>query len=210
MSFSRRTNETDDSGVEQLRVAEEGFVTSVQTPSGGEEPVLHVESRFDSTETRVYVPHLVASDTGLPTEGERIYFVRLVDDKGVFIGTAADDHTGYDDERTWDWPHSGTTVTIDERGNITIITEDTQTKNVTTLTLDDGEITITSDDDTEVTLSTDLSIDTADGTTVTVDGDTVQINGGSTPVVTDVTTTTDNDGHVTSVDTVTSDNVHVN
>jgi hypothetical protein len=209
MSFSRRDNERDDRGVEKLRVAEEGFVTSVENPSGGEEPVLRVESRFDSTETGIYVPHLVAGDKGLPTEGDRIYFIRLIDDTGVFVGTAADDHTGYDDERTWNWPHSDTSITINERGNITILTEDTKTNNVTTVTLDNGDITVESDDGTKVTLDTDLSIDTADGTTVTVDNDTVQINGGSTPVVTDVTTTTDSDGHVTSIDTVTSDSVHV-
>lgn len=302
MSFTRHNTETDadGDGVERLRVGEEGFVTSVQTVNDSDEPVLHVESRFDSTETAVYVPHSVASDTGLPTVGERVYFVRLIDDTGIFIGTVADEHTGYNKQRRWDWPHSNTHLTFTENGSVTLdshvddpsldhfgtlafdsgdielsadknvggtehnfsfdvtngnLTVETKnqngSQNVTfsmdsgdvtletnnsggddvymnftggdfslkteegqttscTASLKDGDITFESEDGTKVTLGSDLTIDTSDGTTVTVDGDTVQINGGSTPVVTDVTTTTDTDGHVTSISTVTSDNIHVN
>lgn len=56
-----------------------------------------------------------------------------------------------------------------------------------------------------------ITIEADDGTTFTVDPSdgTVRVNGGSTGVVTDVTTTTDTDGHVTSVDVVRSNYLYV-
>jgi len=168
-----------------------------------------VESRFEETPTTVFVPQFVASDTGLPTAGDRIYFARLDDDTAVYIGAVNDDHSGYNTQRTWDWPHSATHLTIDQRGNVTLHTEDTDTKNTTTITLDDGTVTITNSDGTTITLTDTVDVESSDGTTVNVDGGTVTVNGGSNPVVKDIKTTKDTDGHVTSVSTVTSDSIYV-
>ncbi len=54
-----------------------------------------------------------------------------------------------------------------------------------------------------------IQITLDDSTTVNINNGTLSIDGGSTPVVTDVTTTTDADGHVTSVDTVTNNSIQL-
>lgn len=64
---------------------------------------------------------------------------------------------------------------------------------------------------THILLSQDGSatINLDDGTTVTIDNGTLSIDGGTTPVVTDVTTEKNTDGYVTSVSTVTNNSIQL-
>jgi len=54
-----------------------------------------------------------------------------------------------------------------------------------------------------------LTVQNGDGTTVTIDGSEVSVDGGTQGVVTDVNTTTDSDGHVTSISLERSDTLLV-
>ncbi len=64
-----------------------------------------------------------------------------------------------------------------------------------------GNITISGDD------STNVNIDITGGMSVDIGGGSLSINGGSTPVVTDVTTTKDADGHVTDISLTTNNSI---
>lgn len=64
--------------------------------------------------------------------------------------------------------------------------------------------------DAAVTFEEDGSVTVeSDGTTVTVEDGSVSVDGGSTPVVTGVETTTDSDGRVTDVTPVTDDSIQL-
>lgn len=65
--------------------------------------------------------------------------------------------------------------------------------------------------DAHITIDADgrITAVAADGTSITVDGGTLQVNDGATPVVTDIETSTDGDGHVTSVTPVTNDSLQL-
>jgi hypothetical protein len=54
-----------------------------------------------------------------------------------------------------------------------------------------------------------VEIITDDGTSVVVKDNTITVNGGSTPVVTDIATTKDADGHVTDVTPITDDTIQL-
>lgn len=178
VDFTQRSRQTKN---EDLRVAEEGFVTTRHETANESEPRVSVLPRHGDTEVEVYVPQHTTSDTWVPRKGKRVYYVRLLDDTAIFLGCVADDHDGYDTERRITHPHTDTEILFDEDGSVHV----------------DGT-------DTSVTLNADgsVDIDVADGKAVTVDG-------GTNPVVTDVETTTDSDGHVTDVTTVTSDTLLV-
>lgn len=54
-----------------------------------------------------------------------------------------------------------------------------------------------------------ITIELDDGTTVTLNNSTLTLNGGSTPVVTDINVTKDADGYVTDVTPVTDDSIQL-
>lgn len=80
---------------------------------------------------------------------------------------------------------------------------DFENENGITLETMDGDVV-------ELTNGNGISVTTKDGMTVDISNNSVTVNSGTNPVVTDITTETDSDGHVTDVSTVTSDNVLVN
>lgn len=94
---------------------------------------------------------------------------------------------------------SGETVTVQGDGTISVDSDGNSTVEVNS----DGSITITGSTGATVTVQTSgtIDIESDGGATVSIqsDGDVV-INGGSKGVIYDINTTTDADGHVTSVD----------
>lgn len=89
---------------------------------------------------------------------------------------------------------SDTHVFFDEDGNLLIHGD--EDVSVTA----DGDVSFDGDGDTTVSTTGTVTIESDSGATVTIQDDgTVSINGGSKGVIHDVTTTTDADGHVTSI-----------
>lgn len=135
MTFSRRSQDTSEQTKQSgrgARAVEEGFVTSrPDSFDADEEPSITVLSRHDETVKTVYIPQSVAMDTSVPREGERVYYARLLDDKGLLVGAHADDHQSVGSDRTVAHGHSASRLRFHDDSNVTLHS---------TLTLTDTEI----------------------------------------------------------------------
>lgn len=78
----------------------------------------------------------------------------------------------------------------------------------TTVTIENGNIKLTNSDGSSVNVQNgDITLDDNNGTTVTLSAGTLTLNGGTQGAITDVTTTKDVDGHVTSISLIRNNNI---
>jgi phage gp45-like len=208
---SPREHATDTAQIQQAySFLDVGVVTSapIQTEDG-QHHVTVAETRVPSDQPIPVVPP-VHGDYYVPPEGVPVLVAYTDENEAVAVGAPipeADKPSLKAGERVISHPLSTAAVVFDEDGGITI-TDDDETQ----IHADaDGKCRVKASEATvTVTKQGTIEATAADGTSVTVANQTLTVNNGSTPVVTDVSiSSTNSDGGATSLSVETNDSVQL-
>lgn len=196
-------------------VAFEGAsVTDAPEHVDGDSVAHHVELTADHYEEPITaeVPVGLYGDVALPQEGDRVLAGYRRNGRAVVLGVryqSPDDIPPYEaGERIVGHPTTASRVHLENDGTLTVHAD-----SGSQVTIDpEGRVLVDGTNGNSVDLKTDGSVavtGTAGNTVELPTSGDVVLNGGTTKPVTDVTTTTDSDGHVTSISLVRSDTVLV-
>ena len=202
--------------------------------AAGKEPTIRVQPNGTERTVEVVVPQRYAQSTGTPRVDSVVYFMTTNTDRSILLGVAGQDHDAYIDERKIPHQHKDNDITFTETGTIRISSRneppqgprDDVPPEDNTVKLETKDLEASPVEESVLTLDTDLVATLADGSEMVLDdvaklttkeGDTIEfdstgslvINGGTTPVVTDVTATYDSDSESVSVDRTTNESVLV-
>lgn len=187
-----------------------GVVTSAPKQSqAGQHHVAVAETRVPADQPIPVIP-TVHGDYYVPPEGTPVLVAYTDENDAVVVGAPipeTDKPSLTAGERVISHPLSTAAVVFDEDGGVTI-TDDDETQ----IHADaDGKIRVKASEATvTVTKQGTIEATAADGTSVEVANQTLTINNGSTPVVTDVSISgTNSDGGATSLSVETNDNVQL-
>lgn len=207
--MSYRHEENTSKQVDRVRDTDVGLHRArvTQVPDNGAHVVKIVPVAIDAGETvqtgtpkDAIVPVDVYGDVALPDEGSLVVVQKTQNDLFVVRGilyTRQNSGPDYQEgERRIGHAATDSNVRLMPDGSAYV-------EATGTITVDSGDRVVINGD-------SDVTID-AGGTTLVVDPSdgTVRVNGGSTGVVTDVSTTKDSDGHVTSISLTRSDDLYV-
>jgi len=172
------------SEAEQYSRVEQGEVLSTAKTDSNLSP--HTVKVYTATQGQFEAEVLLSAGGGfyLPPIDSRVMIQYLADDTPVVIGSEYTEVSHLSErpaggERIIGHPLSNSHVFFDNNGNITISGDD----------------------------STNISIDITGGMSVDIGGESISVNDGSTPVVTDVSTTKDSEGHVTDISLTTNNSI---